>query len=83
MPGSSAVLRDLFARHPSAMGTGSMGGHYRIFCESCGEVLSVAIPNPPPPSFEIRCDHCGWSERLGDPAPAADGSPPVALEVPI
>ncbi|HEX5505628.1 MAG TPA: hypothetical protein VFW96_23625 [Thermomicrobiales bacterium] len=67
MLAGSTVLSEFFARHPSSIGASGIGGHYRVICEGCGTVLSVAIPEPAPETLELRCEHCDWRERLGVP----------------
>ena len=69
MLGANTVLSELFARHPSVIGSISMGGQYRLICERCGSLFSVTIPTPPPLALDIHCDQCGWREHLGAPVP--------------
>ena len=84
MLGANTVLSEFFARHPSAGGSSSIGGQYRLICQGCGTILSVAIVSPPPPALDIRCDSCGWSEHLGAPAPPVSaGLQPSAAALPL
>ena len=69
MPEMTSALSEFFARHPSSIGASGVGGHYRAICRDCGEVISVHIPDPHPRSIEVRCEHCGWTEHYGEPAP--------------
>ncbi len=78
MPGTSAVLTNLFARHPSSLTSSGFGGQYRLICPSCGNLVVVAIAQPAPAALDIRCGNCGWSEHLGEsmppPVTRADGA---------
>ncbi len=78
MPGTSAVLTELLARHPSSLTSSGFGGQYRLICPGCGNLVAVAVAQPAPAALDIRCDTCGWSERLGESAPppvqGADGA---------
>ena len=81
MPEMSPVLSEFFARHPSSIGASGVGGYYRVICEGCGQVISVHIPEPNPRAIDVRCEHCGWSEHFGEPAPAVatDSKPALAV----
>ena len=81
MPEMSSALSEFFARHPSSIGASGVGGYYRVICQECGEIISVHIPDPHRRSMEVRCEHCGWAEHSGEPAPtgAADRRSALAL----
>lgn len=63
------LLTKFFARYPSALGSTTAGGQYRIICPSCGHIVAVPVLDEETRSLLVNCAHCGYEDDLsGDNA---------------